>query len=787
MLKPIFLGCFFISSLYFSQSIEGKVLSESKKSIADVEIKLSKGDKKYFSITDVDGRFTINTQENGVFLVEIFQDGENVLTENITISGEIHKDFILRNPLTNETKLEAVRIIGKKKLVERKVDRLVFNLENSVAAQGLNAVEALVKTPMLRTTDKAISIAGKSSVAVMVNDKIINLSGDDLINYLKTLRSDDIAKIEVITTPPAKYEAEGKSGLINIVLKKNTKLGWNASLQTSGTNYFGKPTVSTGSGLTFNYQGKKLSISSGLSMGDFFWAQNSYTHNLGNNHSDYWNTDSQWFNNFKNKSGNLKAEYKLNDNNTIGFSYNYSHNKNSEKAKNSTQILDELGSRFFLSDANNLNIRKIQNANIFYDIKLDSLDGKLSFSGNLMTNNANANNYYNTIQNTTISTFANPIHSYKIYSGQADLEKTFAKIKTESGIKYTKIENSSKFNFFDLVNQELIPDFNRSNTFHYTEKNYAAYFSTSFKINDQWDAKAGLRYEFTDLKGVSATENMTSANRYGKLFPTAYVNYKPTEDHSFSANYSRRISRPYFNNLNPFKYYNSEFEYTTGNPYLKPTFTDSFELAYVFKNNFNVTAYYNFNQDAYDRIQMIENGIKHNTVLNFYNENQAGINLSYNYTKIKWLESNIFVNGFYSKSKSYVRNAISEISGFGANINVDNSFYLNTAKTFTFLFGFWGDLPNKIGNTAFNGKFSAYSGFKFALMEKKLQINLNLNDIFNTERSKGTEYYQDFNSAYYHKGITRSLNLSLTYKFGNNEVRGATKEVKFEEKRRAGG
>ena len=103
------------------------------------------------------------------------------------------------------------------------------------------------------------------------------------------------------------------------------------------------------------------------------------------------------------------------------------------------------------------------------------------------------------------------------------------------------------------------------------------------------------------------------------------------------------------------------------------------------------------------------------------------------------------------------------------------------------MLGFWGDLPNKIGNTAFNGKFSAYSGFKFALMEKKLQINLNLNDIFNTERSKGTEYYQDFNSAYYHKGITRSLNLSLTYKFGNNEVRGATKEVKFEEKRRAGG
>lgn len=147
---------------------------------------------------------------------------------------------------------------GKKKLIERKVDRLVFNVENSVASQGLDLVEALAKTPMVRTTDEAISIAGKSNVAVMVNDKLLNLSGQELINYLKTLRSDDIARIEVITTPPARYEAEGKSGLINIILKKNTNLGWNASLQTSGNYYFGRPTVSSRSGLGFNYQGRNF-------------------------------------------------------------------------------------------------------------------------------------------------------------------------------------------------------------------------------------------------------------------------------------------------------------------------------------------------------------------------------------------------------------------------------------------------------------------------------------------------------------------------------------------------
>ncbi len=136
------------------------------------------------------------------------------------------QDTLLKNSLTTPRPITEKQIEGRtvvaisKKLVEQKVDRLVFNVENSVASQGVDAVEALSKTPMLRITDDAISIAGKSSVAVMVNDRLLNLSGEELTNYLKNLHSDDIAKIEVITTPTYKYAAEGKSGLINIILKK---------------------------------------------------------------------------------------------------------------------------------------------------------------------------------------------------------------------------------------------------------------------------------------------------------------------------------------------------------------------------------------------------------------------------------------------------------------------------------------------------------------------------------------------------------------------------------------
>ena len=278
----------------------------------------------------------------------------------------------------------------------------------------------------------------------------------------------------------------------------------------------------------------------------------------------------------------------------------------------------------------------------------------------MMINNSNANNYYNTITNTKTSTFVNPVSQYKIYSGQADLEKNFSKIKIESGIKFTKIKNDSEFNFYDILNGQNVFNTKRSNNFFYNEENYAAYISTSFKINDKWDAKAGLRYEYTHLKGYSPNENLTSTNKYGKFFPTAYISYKPNDNHSFSVNYSRRISRPYFGNLNPFKYYTSDFEYSTGNPYLQPTFTDNLEFGYVLKNNLNITAYYNYTKANWDRVQMIEDGLKYSTTLNFYNQNSAGINISYNYNKLKWLESNIFVNGYYAKSKSYIPQVISE-------------------------------------------------------------------------------------------------------------------------------
>lgn len=680
-------------------------------------------------------------------------------------------------------KLEEVSVIGRKKIFEKKVDRTVFNVENSVASQGMDVLEALKKTPMVRATDDALSIAGKSSVQVMVNDRLLNISGQELINYLKTLRSDDIAKIEVITTPPAKYDANGKSGLINIVLKKNVNLGWNGSLQLSGTY---NKRVSYRDGMSANYQGKKLSFSGSASIGKQQWENWSDLQNNSEN-GDYWNSTGHSLGEYRQKSINLKSEYKLSEKSTAGIGYNFSRSGPKTFFTNDTQR--KLGSVLhnFSSDNTHDETTDRHYANAFYEVKIDTAGSKLNFSGNFMQNRPSIKSITNTYTANTLTSVSYPTNRYKIWNVQGDLEKTFGKIKAEAGLKYSKINNVSQQNFYNLVGSKEIFDTNRSNDFQYDEKNYAAYAGAAFKLSEKWDSKLGIRYEYTDAKGYSPQMAQENIIRYGRWFPSLYISYKPSDSHALNLNYSRRIDRPYFGSLNPFRTYSSEFEYYSGNPYLQPSFTDNLELGYIYKNNLTATLFASHLSNGTDRIQRIEDNMKFSMMENFYDENRAGASINYNFNQLKWLESNLTANAFYAKANSFVPEVPQGLEGYGASFSVDNNIFLNKAKTVTFILGAWYDTANRQGNTNFDGSFSVYSGLKLSLMEKNLLLNLFINDVFNSLKFRGTEYYKDFTSRYYYRGSNQNVNLSVTYKFGNKNVKGATKQVKFDEQNRTGG
>ncbi|MGV4413700.1 TonB-dependent receptor domain-containing protein [Chryseobacterium sp. T1] len=769
--------------LTWAQSIEGKITDQHKQSISYAEVVLTQKDKKITAITTENGNYELKLPANGSYLLEIYRDDQKIYSEQVDIQGTITKD-ILTEIKTAEKQLEGVTVVAqKKKLVERKVDRLVFNVENSVAAQGLDAMEALAKTPMLRTTDDAISIAGKNQVAVMVNDRLLNISGQELINYLKSLRSDDIAKIEVITTPPSKYAADGISGLINIILKKNTSLGFNGSLQMSAN--YNKHIASWRDGTTLNYQGKKLSLTANLGIGENQFRQENFNNIVGNDF--YWKNTNLYFGRYRYKNSNIKAEYKLNDKNTIGASYNYSFSNPLNQNDGNTRTENAGKYSEFISKNTTLNNNKNHYATAFYDVKLDSLGSKLSLSANLMANNTNANNRIFTTTDRLKESLNLPENKYRIYSAQADLEKNFNKIKTEAGFKFSSINNNSSVKFFDIENDNYIINPKKTYDFIYDERNYAAYISTNFKISEKWDAKAGLRYEYTELTGESPQTNLTNSTQYGKFFPTAYISYKPNDNNAYSINYSRRIRRPYFGNLNPFRNYTSDFEYFVGNPYLQPSFTDNLELSYVLKNNFTTTLYYNDSKNSYDGIMKIIDGTRLRTIENFFSEIQTGLSVNYNFNKLKWLESNIFATGFYNKSKTDRSDIVVNSGSYGANLNIDNNFFLTKDKTVILYLGYWADFPSQKGISNISMMNGTYGGVKLNLMQKNLMLQFHVNDIFNTQYYKGEEYYSNYTSNFKYKGSSQNVYLSATYKFGNNNVKGATKQNKFEEQSRVGG
>ena len=191
--------------LAFSQSITGKI-TQSGNQVSYAEIIAVKNQFKQTAISDEQGNFALKLPENGVYQIVCILEGIEVSKDDITVNGSTKHDFALENNPAKEIK--DVVVTAKKKLIERKANRLVFNIANSVALQGMVGIETLNNTPQIKVDENAgISMVGKSGIAVMINDKMLNLIGTELINYLKGLRSENIEKIEVITAPPSKYEA----------------------------------------------------------------------------------------------------------------------------------------------------------------------------------------------------------------------------------------------------------------------------------------------------------------------------------------------------------------------------------------------------------------------------------------------------------------------------------------------------------------------------------------------------------------------------------------------------
>lgn len=753
-------------------------------------------------LTDINNQIITGTiaTENGVFNLSI-KEGEYKLiisfigyenwTKTISLKSDQDLGVIILN--TSDNKLKEVVVTAKKPLIEQKVDRIVFNVENSIAGSGGDALDVLKVTPRIRVQSDAVSMIGKSEMMIMVDDRLMKLSGDDLINFLKTIISDNIKSIEVITAPPAKYDAEGNSGIVNIKLKKTKRNSWNTTIDLA---YIQSKYSHFKESISIVYNKDNLSF-----YGSLFHADGLYSYRNENSniyYSDkYINSSSKMKSDNKNNiNSNFGLDYNINKKISLGFQYLLSRSNVNNVEQNKTEIysLNNYSIQTFSDGASKRNNNSL---NLHLTYKLDSIGSNVILNSDYFNFNSNKNqtfvtneyedfiNYINDSYNSANNLSEQDISNYSV---AIDVKQVFKKISISYGSKISNTESTSNINYYDLTTGIPTLALDKSDKFKYSENILAFYISGYKRISENWETKLGLRIESTQTEGYSFNLAQTNTNNYSKLFPTLYLLYIPNKFNSFSINYSKRISRPNYKNLNPFVRYINPYITSEGNPFLQPYFTDNIELTHSYRNTWSNTLYFSKADNIYDQVTYISNDNINSATkrLNYYNQFSIGLYASFSFHPLKKLESYNSLNVYYKKINSFLPETSSDYDALSAFFETDNNYVLNENKTCFISFDFWYQFPQYYSIYKFKGYSNFNLGFKSLWFDKKLIFTMYASDVFRTFKMKNTSVFDGINTSFKNYENRQSIRFSLKYSFGNNTNKiKSINSSNLEEKRRA--
>lgn len=758
--------------------ISGQIKDKKNNPIEFIEVQLQNKDSIIFKseLTNAEGQFVIET-EKGEYLLIVKQLGKKIYSQKLDAKQNLNLGVL--QIIIPDNQIQEVKITSKKKLIERKVDRLVFNVENSISAIGGDAIDALKITPRVKVKNDNISMIGKNNLSVMVDDKLILLSGDELINFLKSIPSDNIKNIEVISTPPAKYDAEGNSGLINIKLKKSKLNQWNAFLRSS----YIQSTYPKGSfGGNFDYQKNKISLYSNL---NYVSGSNAP---IETNKIYYplslWSEENKRRDFQNSVNGRIGADYKASEKWSVGLQYLGSFSKPKITENSLTSIYNQTNTQIN-SYINTLSENLVKNnnhsLNLNSTVVFDTIGKKMNINLDYFEFKNDNNRIFNTLN--LLSANNTNLQDIENYSTKIDFEHPIKWINLSYGGKLSFIKTQNNVDYFDTTTGIPIFDPTQSNEFNYKENIQAIYLNGTKKLNEKWETQLGIRLENTQTEGFSTTLNQKNTNNYAKLFPTFYLTYTPNETNSFSINYNKRINRPSYNRLNPFRWYNNPFSYTEGNPFLQPSFSNNIELNYTLNDNWSNSVYYSHTDNGFEQITIVDNtdNIQKTIAQNYFKTTIIGISESYTYDKLKWLSSTFSFDWNYSKSASLIPITNQNLNGSNTYFSTSNDFNLN--KKLLFNISYWYNFKG----TSDLDKNNAYSqldaSIKYFCFDKKLQISFNVNDILSTNRPIYTSYTNNIQIDYKNYYDVRLFRLSLVYKFGNKNINVEKKEFGNQEEK----
>jgi hypothetical protein len=781
MKKYFYLFLFIISCLHVTKvhaqfKVTTKIIDFKGRGMEMTTVSLIQQDTFFKTLyTDSTGICVFQSVVAGEYSFKVSQYG--VVTEQVAM---ISRDTTIVIEMVKSKQLEAAKINNRKPVFKRKADRMVFHVENSLISYGNTLYNLLAMTPGVKVDDYTVSILGKGEAIIYVDDQVLQLGGEDLINYLYTVPSDDVSRIEVITTPPAKYQAEGSSGIINIVLKTVLKKGYSGDVTTGVTrNTYWSETLGAG----INYNKGKFSIKDRLGV-----SQNKQQ-KLNNVNSQFPSSSNKMA--LIGKSGNnginnnLDFTYKLNEKSKFILSNQV--NTSEQLLQNTSQInysKNGLNDSITNSIGDGSSRMVSMNSGLNFTHILDTLGKKIAIDYNYFVydqhrgRNLDSRTHY--FMSPNLLSTINSASKQNIYSHSldVDVELPFEKFNLNFGGRISSIVNMNEFSNVNQFN--TVTTLTENDKFRYTENIQALYFSGS-KSLDKWELQLGLRAENSMIKSYSFSYNKDINYTYLKLFPTVYVNYTLQEEVYIGFNYAKRLDRPDYAQLNPFRFYVNANQYAIGNPFLRPSYTGNYELYFMYKDKFSSTFGLNHTTDAYGQIPVVDVATNKQvyTYFNFLSYDYYTLNLAYSY-KNTWVQSDVQCNVGYSKAYSNSTITYSKLEGFSANLMVSNQIKTPKKGLSVILSGSYA-FPSTTGIVNVESYYGVNSGLMYRTKNRKFVVGLTFNDIFQSMKPLMKMYSNGVLLDVINYNDNQSVRFSLTYNFGNKKVQIEDKSIKNEE------
>lgn len=799
-MKTLFtlIACLLACGASFAQklnTVSGKVVDEKTVPVSFAVVRLLQYPDTVLvkSVsTSIDGEFKITGLKTGEYQLSISIVGfKTKKTTHFLLKDDLQLPAIGMESVSKQ--LKEVSVQGRKPFVEHQIDKTVLNVENSLTATGSTALEVLEKAPGVqidRNSDQ-IKLNNKSGVVVMIDGKSNFLSGADITTLLSNMSSDQIGTIELITNPSAKYDAAGNAGIINIKLKRNKAYGTNGTVSFNTGQGIMPDSPSdlfrAGVNLNLNHRQGKWNIFGNGAIARKAQFNNTFlTRTTASN-----GVFSDLTQNFDRKNrgvgfqGKIGADYYASEKTVFGVMLD-ANTVNTKLTNFSNTDINALQNgavsrSYILQDANSSspvgNLTANFNIKHDFDKKGKSLSFDMDFSG--FSNKKDENflaNYLNASGNPTNQTSLrnNTDADIKVYAAKTDFTLPVSKtMKIETGLKSSYVVTNNDFLSEQLIGGVWQNDIGKSNNFVYKENINAVYGSLS-KEWKVWQVQLGLRAEHTHSNGTSVTDNKSVERNYLSLFPTVFVNQKISENHNIRYSYGRRVDRPNYQQLNPFVFYMDPLAVDQGNPYLKPQFTNSYQVSYSYKEISFSLSY----SDTRDMITQISQQDDATRVISVIRQN---LGRSQNYSAdlyvpvriAKWWNIQNNVSIYYGKfNDGNIEGAAYNAGKVAVNLYTSNSFTL--PQNFSIEISAWLNSPRVNGveqTTIYQGALNA--GIQKTLLDKKLKLRLNMDDILLTNHWEGKLVYQNINMKVVNRYTSRRANFSISYNFGNQNVKSA--------------